>query len=163
MCCYSELGDAAIIHALRPRASNAASGPAMSEESRNESPPGERRLAAIVFTDVVGYSARMQRDETGTMALAKADFARMREHTESHGGEVLKSMGDGLLLCFSSVVQAVVCALQIQAELTIRESGALQHRIGIHLGDVFREGGDVTGDGVNIAARLETRDRKSVV
>lgn len=76
----------------------------------------ERRLTAIVFTDVVGYSARMQRDETGTMALVRIDFERMRALCAQHGGEVLKSTGDGLLLCFSSVVQAVACSLQIQKE-----------------------------------------------
>ena len=123
----------------------------------------ERRLAAIVFTDVAGYSARMQRDETGTMALVRADFERMRALCAQHGGEVLKSTGDGLLLCFSSVVQAVACALAVQAEFTGRGADALQHRIGIHLGDVFRQDGDVTGDGVNIAARLQTKARPGTI
>jgi adenylate cyclase len=124
---------------------------------------GGRRLAAIVFTDVAGYSARMQRDETGTLALVRGDFEKMRAHCAQHGGEVLKSTGDGLLLCFSSVVQAVACALQIQTEFAARPSEALQHRIGIHLGDVFREGGDVAGDGVNIAARLQTKARPGTI
>ena len=121
----------------------------------------ERGLAAVVFTDVVGYSARMQRDETGTMALVKADFAVMSERCAQHGGEVLNTMGDGLLMCFSSAVQAVTCALQVQSEFGRRRAAlppeqALEHRMGIHIGDVFRqETGGLAGDGVNIAARLE--------
>jgi class 3 adenylate cyclase len=98
----------------------------------------------------------VQQDETGALALVRTDFARMNAIAVQHSGEVLKSMGDGLLLCFESVVQAVACALQIQREFSARPSDALQHRIGIHLGDVFRAGGDVTGDGVNLASRLQT-------
>lgn len=124
---------------------------------------GERRLAAIVFTDVVGYSARMQRDEAGTLALVREDLARMRDLCVRHGGEVLKSTGDGLLLCFASVVQAVTCALEIQGQFADRPVGALQHRIGVHLGDVYRDGLDVAGDGVNIAARLEAKARPGTV
>lgn len=121
----------------------------------------DRGLAAIVFTDVVGYSQRMQRDEAGTMALVKADFALIRERCTDQGGEVLNTMGDGLLLCFPSAVQAVTCALQIQSEFGARRTllppeQTLAHRMGVHIGDVFRqEAGGVAGDGVNIAARLE--------
>jgi class 3 adenylate cyclase len=125
--------------------------------------PGERRLAAIVITDVVGYSARMQGREEETLALVRADFARIRRACEHYGGEVLKSTGDGLLMCFPSVVQSVACAIQVQIEFASRWSDQLQHRIGIHLGDVFREEGDVTGDGVNIAARLEALARPGTV
>lgn len=114
-----------------------------------------RRLAAIVFTDVVGYSARMQVDEASTLALVQSDFEQMRRHCAQHGGQVLKSTGDGLLLCFDSVVDAVTCALAIQEGFARRSAGALQHRIGIHLGDVYHQGGDVAGDGVNLAARLQ--------
>ncbi|HVT73892.1 MAG TPA: adenylate/guanylate cyclase domain-containing protein [Lacunisphaera sp.] len=135
----------------------------MNEGTRETAASGERRLAAIVFTDVAGYSARMQRDEAGTLALVRADFAQMRARAATHGGEVLKSTGDGLLLCFSSVVQAVACAQQIQAGFAQRSPEALQHRIGIHLGDVFRESGDVVGDGVNIAARLQTKARPGAI
>ncbi len=125
--------------------------------------PGERRLAAICFTDAVGYSARMQGDETDTLKLLRSDFERMGALCTQHGGEVLKSTGDGLLLCFSSAVQAVACALKIQEEFSSRPSGFLQHRIGIHLGDIFRDRGDVAGDGVNIAARLEARARPGTI
>ncbi len=116
-----------------------------------------------MFTDVVGYSARMQRDETGTMAHVKADFAVISEQCAQHGGEVLNAMGDGLLLCFPSAVQAVTCGLQIQLRFGRRRADlppeqALEHRVGVHLGDVFRqESGGLAGDGVNIAARLQTK------
>ena len=121
-----------------------------------------RRLEAILITDVTGYSARMQRDEPGTQQLVRRDFARMRELGAQHGGEVLNTMGDGMLLCFPSAVQAVACALEIQLEFGRRRAqppagGALEHRIGIHIGDVVRHEGTVTGDGVNIAARLQTK------
>ena len=117
---------------------------------------GGRRLAAIVFTDAVGYSARMQVDEAGTLALLQSDFEQMRRQCAQHGGQVLKSTGDGLLLCFDSVVDAVTCALAIQAQFAARGTGALQHRMGVHLGDVYHQAGDVAGDGVNLAARLQT-------
>lgn len=122
--------------------------------------PGQRSLAAIVFTDVVSFSARMQADEEGTLRLLKRDFAAMREVCNQHHGAVLKTTGDGLLLYFSSAVQAVACALAMQrtfAELARNQPTAetLNHRVGIHLGDVFVNEQDVMGDGVNIAARLQ--------
>jgi class 3 adenylate cyclase/tetratricopeptide (TPR) repeat protein len=124
--------------------------------SEPANPKHVRRLAAIVFTDVVGYSARMQLDEASTLALVQSDFEQMRRLCAQHGGQVLKSTGDGLLLCFDSVVDAVTCALAIQAGFAQRGTGALQHRIGVHLGDVYHRDGDVVGDGVNLAARLQT-------
>jgi TolB-like protein/class 3 adenylate cyclase/Tfp pilus assembly protein PilF len=117
---------------------------------------GGRRLAAIVFTDVVGYSARMQTDEASTLALVQSDFEQMRRQCAQHSGQVLKSTGDGLLLCFDSVIDAVTCAVAIQTGFAGRGGGALQHRIGVHLGDVYHQAGDVAGDGVNLAARLQT-------
>ncbi len=105
----------------------------------------------------------MQTDEAGTLALVGADFTRMRDLCARHGGEVLNSMGDGLLLCFGSVVEAVSWALEVQAEFARRPGTALQHRIGIHLGDVFRREGQIAGDGVNIAARLQTKARPGSV
>jgi TolB-like protein len=105
----------------------------------------------------------MQTDESGTMTLVSADFARMRDLCARHGGEVLNSMGDGLLLCFGSVVEAVSWALEVQAEFARRPGTALQHRMGIHLGDVLRREGQIAGDGVNIAARLQTKARPGSV
>ncbi len=125
----------------------------------NTPSPQERRLAAILFTDVVGYSSAMQRDEAGTMALVRADLESMTSLCRRCGGEVMNSMGDGLMMCFPSAVHAVDCALQIQKEFSKRtasEAGPpLSHRIGIHLGDVLVQDGQMAGDGVNIAARLE--------
>jgi len=122
--------------------------------------PGQRSLAAIVFTDVVSFSARMQADEVTTLRLLQRDFGEMKEICTAHHGSVLKSTGDGLLLYFSSAVQAVACALAIQrsfagqAKLRVASEN-LVHRVGIHLGDVFMNEQDVMGDGVNIAARLQ--------
>lgn len=122
--------------------------------------PGQRSLAAIVFTDVVSFSARMQTDEEATLTLLKRDFDTIREICTQHQGSVLKTTGDGLLLYFSSAVQAVACALAMQrffAEQAKTRPAAqsLVHRLGIHLGDVFVNDQDVMGDGVNIAARLQ--------
>lgn len=135
----------------------------MNEQSRPTPASEGRRLAAIVFTDVAGYSALMQRDEPSTLAAVRDDFTRMTAGCARHGGEKLNSMGDGLLLCFPSVVQAVEWALQVQAEFGARGPASLRHRIGIHLGDVFREAGQVAGDGVNIAARLQACARPGTV
>ncbi len=120
----------------------------------------QRTLAAIVFTDVVGFSARMQRDEMNTLTLLQRDFAEMRRVCQAHEGAVLKTTGDGLLMTFSSAVHAVACALAMQRQFAADAKGhpegeALQHRIGIHLGDVLVQDQDVMGDGVNIAARLQ--------
>jgi len=126
-------------------------------------PLNRPKLAAVVFTDVVGYSTWMQRDEAAAIALVQADFERMRALCTQHGGELLNTMGDGMMLCFPSAVQAVSFALQLQDEFGARKAAlppeqALEHRVGVHLGDVFRlEGGSVAGDGVNIAARLEAK------
>ena len=122
--------------------------------------PGQRTLAAIVFTDVVGFSAHMQKDEETTLLLLKQDFETMRELCTQHEGSVLKTTGDGLLLHFASAVQAVACALAVQRAFAERAKERpadknLMHRVGIHLGDVFVDKKDVMGDGVNIAARLQ--------
>jgi class 3 adenylate cyclase len=121
---------------------------------------GLRTLAAIVFTDVVSFSARMGRDEVKTLGLINRDFAEMRRLCESRGGAVLKTTGDGLLCYFASAVEAVACALDMQKHFavlgkTLPSGEALQHRIGIHLGDVLVQDQDVMGDGVNIASRLQ--------
>jgi len=121
---------------------------------------GLRTLAAIVFTDVVSFSAHMGRDEVKTLGLITRDFAEMRRLCESRGGAVLKTTGDGLLCYFASAVEAVACALEMQKHFaalgkTLPAGEALQHRIGIHLGDVLVQDQDVMGDGVNIASRLQ--------
>ena len=130
------------------------------ENPHNPTGPGQRSLAAIVFTDVVSFSARMQAEEEVTLRLLQRDFAAMRETCTQHQGSVLKTTGDGLLLYFSSAVQAVACALAMQRLFAERAKNrpaneTLTHRLGIHLGDVFVNDQDVMGDGVNIAARLQ--------
>lgn len=122
---------------------------------------GQRTLAAIVFTDVVGYSARMHKEEEGTITLLEQDFSTMKEFSDGLSGVVLKSTGDGLLIYFSSAVNAVTWAVKIQRHFAERSrtellTKILRHRVGVHVGDVFRTEEDVVGDGVNIAARVQT-------
>ncbi len=120
---------------------------------------GQRQLAVIMFTDAVGFSARMHEQEVATLNRMERDLEAMRRTIGAQGGAVLKTTGDGLLIQFASAVQAVSCALEIQQGFSGRPAGGataaiLQHRIGIHLGDVFVGQGDVMGDGVNITARI---------
>jgi TolB-like protein/Tfp pilus assembly protein PilF len=121
----------------------------------------QRRLAAILSADVVGYSRLMELDEAGTLATLK-DLRRavLTPLVAQHQGRIVKVMGDGVLVEFASAVNAVACAVALQQK--IGEAGAgtpadrrIQLRIGINLGDVVVEGGDIYGDGVNLAARLE--------
>jgi adenylate cyclase len=121
----------------------------------------ERRLAAIVATDVVGYSRLMAADEAGTHARLRAlrkDF--LEPKTAEHHGRVVKLTGDGALIEFASVVDAVECAAALQTGVAERqaelpEDRRIAFRIGINIGDIMIEEGDIYGDGVNIAARLE--------
>jgi len=121
----------------------------------------ERRLAAILAADVVGYSRLMERDEEGTLAALKALRSELIDPTiAEHKGRIVKLMGDGMLVEFASVVDAVRCAVAIQRAMLSRSGDvpadrAIALRIGINLGDVIVEGDDLYGDGVNIAARLE--------
>lgn len=129
----------------------------MSEAKPNDA---KRTLAAIVFTDIVDYSARMQKNEDRTLRLAKRDLDAIREICRQCEGRVLKNTGDGLLMYFESATQAVACAMRAQAHFVavakkVPSEEQLQHRIGIHLGDVFVSDDDVMGDGVNVAARLQ--------
>jgi adenylate cyclase len=114
-----------------------------------------RRLAAILAADVAGYSRLMAEDEAGTLAALKAHRRDLFDpETARHGGRIVKLMGDGVLVEFPSVVDAVECALAIQRALA-GEDGKIKLRIGINLGDVIIDGDDIYGDGVNVAARLE--------
>lgn len=120
-----------------------------------------RKLAAVFTADMVGYSTRMEADEAGTLALHKRiQVEVIYPLIERFHGRMVKLMGDGLLAEFASVVDAVNCAISIQRELSERQKDeqkkkAILYRIGINLGDVIEEDGDLFGDGVNIAARLE--------
>ena len=121
----------------------------------------ERRLAAILAADVVGYSRLMGEDEKGTLQRLKALRQEVvQPKIVERGGRVVKLMGDGLLAEFPSVVEAVECAVDIQQAMPGREPDLpderrIALRIGINLGDVMVEGSDLYGDGVNVAARLE--------
>jgi adenylate cyclase len=122
---------------------------------------GQRTLATVVFTDCVGFSARMSVDEDHTLDLIRRDLKLMKHLCEEYEGRVLKSTGDGLLMCFTSAVKAVEYAVEVQKKLIGKASSlspgdALKHRIGIHLADIFINETDVMGNGVNIAARLQT-------
>jgi adenylate cyclase len=113
----------------------------------------QRRLAAILVADVVGYSKLMSSDEAGTLTQLQTLRTEIIEaQLAKHAGRLFKSVGDGFLIEFSSAVQAVSCARAIQ-EANVQ--GALPLRIGIHVGDVVVQGDDLMGDGVNIAARIE--------
>ncbi len=121
----------------------------------------ERRLAAILTADVAGYSRLMGRDEAGTLARLKT---RRRELIDpeiaEHKGRIVKTTGDGILIEFPSVVEAVACALAVQRGMRERNAAIpgdqrIEFRVGINSGDVIVEEGDIYGDGVNVAARLE--------
>ena len=120
-----------------------------------------RRLAAILAADVVGYSRLMQADETGTLAALKSRRAEILQPlVAKYHGRVVKFMGDGVLVEFASAVDAVECAVALQRGMAEVNRGLADDRhivlrVGINLGDVMVEGGDLYGDGVNIAARLE--------
>jgi adenylate cyclase len=121
----------------------------------------ERRLAAILAADVAGYSRLMGADEEGTLARLKALRRELADpKIKEHRGRIVKTTGDGLLLEFASVVDAVRCAVEVQREMAERNAGVppdrrIDFRMGINLGDIIKDGRDIHGDGVNVAARLE--------
>jgi TolB-like protein len=121
----------------------------------------ERRLAAILATDVAGYSRLMGADEEGTLARLKAHRSALVDpKVNEHHGRIVKTTGDGLLVEFASVVDAVRCALEVQRgmverNIDIPQEKRIEFRIGINVGDIISDGSDIFGDGVNVAARLE--------
>jgi adenylate cyclase len=121
----------------------------------------QRRLAAILAADVAGYSRLMGADEEGTLAGLKELRRELADpKIKEHRGRIVKTTGDGLLVEFASVVDAVRCAVEVQQEMAERNVGVpeeqrIQFRIGINLGDIIKDGRDIYGDGVNVAARLE--------
>ena len=121
-----------------------------------------RRLTAILAADVAGYSRLMGADEEGTLERLKALRRELLDpKIAEHHGRIVKTTGDGLLVEFASIVDAVRCAVEVQTGMVERNAGLpperrIEFRIGIHLGDVVEESdGDLMGDGVNVAARLE--------
>src|SRR5262245_42416046 len=121
----------------------------------------QRRLAAIMSADVVGYSRLMSADETGTLnALKELRRSLIDPMLAEYRGRLVKLMGDGALIEFASAVDAVECAVSIQRRVAERntemsDSGSIAFRIGVNLGDVIIDGDDIYGDGVNVASRLE--------
>jgi class 3 adenylate cyclase len=121
----------------------------------------ERRLAAILAMDVVGYGRLMGADEVGTLTALKRHRADLIDPaTAAHNGRLVKTTGDGLLLEFASVVDAIGCAVAIQRGMLTRnadvpDSNRIIFRVGVNIGDIIIEGNDIFGDGVNVAARLE--------
>ena len=113
----------------------------------------DRQLKAIVFTDICGFTELMGRNETKALALLEQQRGLLKPIIHQFNGEWLKEIGDGVLIAFPSAVKAVTCALEIQRILA--HNPDLTLRIGIHIGDVVKKDGDVFGDGVNIASRLE--------
>jgi TolB-like protein/class 3 adenylate cyclase len=122
----------------------------------------ERRLAAILAVDVAGYSRLMGADEEGTLAALRAVRRELGDpKIAEHRGRIVKTTGDGLLVEFASVVDAMRCAVELQREMLARNAGTpeerrIEFRMGINLGDIIVEDDDIFGDGVNVAARLET-------
>jgi adenylate cyclase len=121
----------------------------------------ERRLTAILAADVAGYSRLMGADEEGTLAQLKAHRrALVDPQINEHRGRIVKTTGDGMLVEFGSVVDALRCAVEIQRGMVERNAEVprekrIEFRVGIHQGDIIIDDGDIFGDGVNVAARLE--------
>src|SRR5437899_3812137 len=121
----------------------------------------ERRLAAILAADVAGYSRLMGMDEEGTHAALRALRRELAEpKIAEHRGRIVKTTGDGLLVEFASIVDAVRCAVELQREMALHNDRVskerrIEFRIGINLGDIIIDKHDIYGDGVNVAARLE--------
>jgi class 3 adenylate cyclase/CheY-like chemotaxis protein len=113
-----------------------------------------RRLAAILFTDIVGYTAMMQLNEMEALSTIKRYTAVLKKYVHAHNGEVANDYGDGSLCVFSSAGEAVQCALEMQQQLQTEPKVPL--RIGLHIGEIFFEDGKILGDGVNLASRIQS-------
>lgn len=129
-------------------------------DSSQGSQSAQRVLAAIVFTDVVGFSRISSQNEAEALKLVQRDHRLMAEIITRHQGLILNTMGDGLLIRFDSAVEAIRASIEMQQALhdlskTLQPREVLKHRIGCHLGDVMVDGTNVMGDGVNVAARLQ--------
>lgn len=113
-----------------------------------------RRLVAIMFTDIVGYTALMQKDEKAAAAIRLRHREVFQMHHQQYHGDILQYFGDGTLSIFQSGVEAVECAILIQK--TLNEKDPLPLRIGIHIGDIVFDGTEIYGDSVNLASRIES-------
>ncbi|MDG6986109.1 MAG: hypothetical protein JRM73_05110 [Nitrososphaerota archaeon] len=119
---------------------------------------GERRLAAIMFTDIVGYTSLTQKDESGAMQALEEHRRLLRPYFASHRGREVKTVGDAFLVEFESALDAVLCATAIQNiihDRSVATGVTISLRIGVHMGDVIESGSDILGDAVNVASRIE--------
>jgi class 3 adenylate cyclase len=123
--------------------------------------PSQRRLAAILFTDIVGYTAVMQQNEMEALAVIKRYTAILKQCVQAHFGEVLNDYGDGSLCIFSSAAEAVQCSLEMQQQL--QTEPAVPLRIGLHIGEIFFEDGKILGDGVNLASRIQSIGQQNTI
>ena len=121
----------------------------------------QRQLAAILFTDIVGYTASMQKDEARAVAIVRRYIAVLQKAVSGHQGVIVNDYGDGSLCTFSSATQAVKCALAIQQQL--RSDPSVPLRIGLHIGEIFFEEGKVMGDGVNVASRIQSLGKANTI
>ena len=113
-----------------------------------------RQLAAILFTDIAGYTAMMQEDETGAVTVVRQYTSTLRELVAQYHGTIVNDYGDGNLCTFTSATEAVRCALELQRK--IQSAPKVPLRIGLHIGEVFFEDGKALGDGVNVASRIQS-------
>jgi adenylate cyclase len=120
------------------------------------SSPVQRKLTTILAADADSYSRVMEADEVRTLGALRAAREVFTRFIERHHGRIANTAGDGLIAEFPSVVEAVQCAIEVQRELAADEQSGLRFRIGVHLGDVLIDGDDLLGEGVNLAARLQS-------
>lgn len=121
----------------------------------------QRRLAAILFTDIVGYTAMMQKDETLTVRVVKRYLAALQKVLGDHEGELLNDYGDGSLCVFPSAMEAIHAAMELQSEL--QNEPAIPLRVGLHIGEIFFEDKKVFGDGVNVASRIQSLGQANTI
>lgn len=116
----------------------------------------QRKLTTILAADAAGYSGSMEANEVRTLEALRASRAVFQQFITRHHGRIANTAGDGLIAEFPSVVEAVQCAIEVQRELGAEAHSSLRFRIGVHLGDVIVDGDDLLGEGVNLAARLQS-------
>lgn len=116
----------------------------------------QRKLTTILAADAASYSSVMEADEVGTLSALRAARGVFAQFIARHHGRIANTAGDGLIAEFPSVVEAVQCAIEVQRELGAQTENGLRFRIGVHLGDVLVDGDDLLGEGVNLAARLQS-------
>jgi adenylate cyclase len=116
----------------------------------------QRKLTTILAADAAGYSGSMEANEVRTLEALRASRVVFQQFIARHHGRIANTAGDGLIAEFPSVVEAVQCAIEVQRELGTEAHSGLRFRIGVHLGDVIVDGDDLLGEGVNLAARLQS-------